>query len=96
MDWDVRVRLETSCFVLPFQAVALNAKKLEQIQNFEKKAFGTVSADNFHATLLNIERTLVPVVHFIQTRINKPVFGYHIFNRYTLGVLFAIGCVPWR
>ena len=62
----------------------MNARKLQQIQDFEKKAFGKVTADSFHTTLLNIEATLVPIVSFVQRGINTPVFGYHIINKYTI------------
>lgn len=72
----------------------MNARKLQQIQDFEKKAFGKVTADTFHSTLLNIEATLVPIVSFLQRGINTPVFGYHIINKYTIvGAIVAYVCI---
>ena len=69
--------------------MALNAKKLQQIQDFEHKAFGNVSADAFYSTLLNIESTVVPIMAFVKHRINQPVFGYNILNRYTAGAMIV-------
>ena len=70
--------------------VTMNSRKLQQIQDFEKRAFGSVNADAFHNTLLTIEAKMGPLVHRVQERITTPVFGLHLFNKYTIGGAAAV------
>ena len=63
----------------------MNARKLQQIQDFEEKALGAVMAHGFEQKLHKLEAQIAPLISFFQRAIKNPrLFGYNIFNKYTI------------